>query len=420
MRKILVAIVLGIIVSFFFYPLDFTFLPAGLNTKKMLAALGLVIYCVKVLQKEDRGVNLDLVFSVFLAVAFSLACFFSETRAGTDDGSYTTYFVSFFVWIFAGYAVCSLLRRNYGTVSLKTVTYYLAAVAVFQCLASQMIDSYPSVQLFVDRFTAQNQDELHSMNRLYGLGASLDNGGVRFAITLLLLSHFIYETARMRGHRLEFAILCVTFAVLTVYGNMIARTTTVGALLGLAYIGVMSVMNASFVVKKSVFKSVLMVALIVAVLIPLLAYLYVTNSAMHENLRFAFEGFFNWVETGQFQVDSLDKLNGNMWIWPRDERTWLIGTGLFGNWVYGTDIGYCRFILYCGLLGFSIFSVFFIHNAASFHRKFKKVGMLALFLLALTFVIWVKVSTDIFQIYALLICADAVVYDAPAPMDNKV
>jgi len=176
---------------------------------------------------------------------------------------------------------------------------------------------------------------------------------------------------------------------------------------------VRTVMNASFTVKKSVFNSVLMVVLIVAVLVPLFAYLYVTNSVMHENLRFAFEGFFNCVETGHFQMDSVDKLNGTMWIWPQDETTWLIGTGLFGNWVYGTDIGYCRFILYCGLLGFSFFSLFFIHNAASFHRKFENVGLLALFMAALTFIIWIKVSTDIFQIYALLICADAIVYDAP-------
>lgn len=417
MRKVIAAICLGIIVSFFFYPIDFTFLP-GINTKKILAALGLVLYAVRVLQREDRGLNLDILFSAILAFAFSLSCLFSEVYFGTDDGSYTTYFASFFVWLFGGYAVCFFMKREYGVASLKTITYYLAAVAVFQCLMAQLIDQIPAVQMFVDRFVEQNQDNLHDMDRLYGIGASLDSGGVRFAITLLMVSHLMYETALMRGHRLEFTLLLVSFVGVTVFGSMIARTTLVGTLLGLAYICVRAILNATFFVKKTVFSSLLMIVLLALVLLPLFSYLYVANSEMHEQFRFAFEGFFNWYETGQFQVDSVDKLNGTMWVWPQDSTTWLIGTGKFGNWAYGTDIGYCRFIMYCGLVGFSIFSVFFIHNAASFHRKFKNMGLLALFLLSMTFIIWIKVSTDIFQIYALLICADAIVYDAPKQLQE--
>lgn len=47
-----------------------------------------------------------------------------------------------------------------------------------------------------------------------------------------------------------------------------------------------------------------------------------------------------------------------MWIWPENLKGWLIGTGLFANFVYSTDIGYCRFILYCGLIGFGTFIAF--------------------------------------------------------------
>lgn len=47
-----------------------------------------------------------------------------------------------------------------------------------------------------------------------------------------------------------------------------------------------------------------------------------------------------------------------MWVWPEDVKSWIIGTGLFANFVYSTDIGYCRFILYCGLIGFGTFVLF--------------------------------------------------------------
>ena len=45
-------------------------------------------------------------------------------------------------------------------------------------------------------------------------------------------------------------------------------------------------------------------------------------------MRFAFEGFFNWVEKGEWSTSSTEKLNREMWIWPNDQRTWLIGSGL--------------------------------------------------------------------------------------------
>lgn len=76
------------------------------------------------------------------------------------------------------------------------------------------------------------------------------------------------------------------------------------------------------------------------------------------------------METGELRTDSTDKLNTMMWVWPEDVKSWIIGTGLFANFVYSTDIGYCRFILYCGLIGFGTFVLFFVYNACVFAWKF--------------------------------------------------
>lgn len=134
--------------------------------------------------------------------------------------------------------------------------------------------------------------------------------------------------------------------------------------------------------------------------------LYNSSPVFKEHLRFAFEGFFNWAETGDFSTDSTDKLNSVMWIWPEDTRSWIIGTGIFGHYVYATDIGYCRFTLYCGLPGLALFSIFFIFNHLSIQSKFRHSSFLSLCLIAITFIIWIKVSTDIFFIDALLFCLD--------------
>lgn len=62
-----------------------------------------------------------------------------------------------------------------------------------------------------------------------------------------------------------------------------------------------------------------------------------------------------------------------MWIWPDNPMTWLIGDGYFNNpinsnpyyigpastnYYMGTDVGYCRFIFYFGLIGLSAFCLY--------------------------------------------------------------
>ena len=97
-----------------------------------------------------------------------------------------------------------------------------------------------------------------------------------------------------------------------------------------------------------------------------------------------------------------------MWKWPTDTKTWIIGSGLFGSFVYSTDVGYCRFILYCGLTGFSVFAFFQIYNGLVFFSREKDYRLLFLLLIALSFIIWMKVATDIFQFYALFYCLDSI------------
>ena len=128
------------------------------------------------------------------------------------------------------------------------------------------------------------------------------------------------------------------------------------------------------------------------------AYLYNTDPYYYEVFRFAFEGFFNLAEKGEFTTNSSDILQ-TMWVWPKDNFGWIIGTGLYDNWVYGSDIGYCRFVLYSGLTGFSVFALMFIFLAYRFMVKYPEYRLMFLAFGAMTFIIWIKVSTDILMIY---------------------
>lgn len=70
----------------------------------------------------------------------------------------------------------------------------------------------------------------------------------------------------------------------------------------------------------------------------------------------------------------------------------------------GTDIGYCRFIFYFGIIGLLAFSYFFIQVAKECIVSLKEYKLLILFILLLGFVIWLKVATDVFLVFALFLC----------------
>jgi len=139
-------------------------------------------------------------------------------------------------------------------------------------------------------------------------------------------------------------------------------------------------------------------------------YFYRTNAEIYDLLRFGFEGFFNWAETGEFRTDSTDRLNSVMWIWPdpNDLRTWLIGKATFSNWyAVGTDIGYCRFVFYCGLIGLTTFIIFFLYISIALWFQIKTYRHLFALLFILALINWVKVSTDIFLVYAVFLCLNS-------------
>ena len=417
-KKLIEPFILGVIVSFYFFPIGLTFLPASLNTKVILALFGAFVFVLDCIKKRSIVFSKDVFIAAVIAVIFSALCYVSVFLNDTSDTSYANYFVSFFTWLGGAYGTIHLLRRRYQTVGIHIVSKYLLWVSVAQGISCLMIDNIPAFSAFVDTFMQIGQASVRDMGRMYGIGSALDSGGVRFAIALVMSAYELCSEifVEKRFRTAAWSILGFLFVIMV--GNMISRTTTVGALLGLGYIFLYISQIKHGVLTYDRLRTIGAIALVLAVAIPIVTFLYNTDSSMHSHLRFAFEGFFNWVETGEWRTDSTDKLNSVMWVWPTDTRTWLIGSGLFEGFVFSTDIGYCRFVLYCGIIGFSAFAIFFIYNAYAVSVKFRGTALLSLLLLTLTFTIWIKVSTDIFMVYALLYCADAFSDDEDEEMEE--
>ena len=397
----------GIIVSSYYFSFAFTFLPESINTKMILAVIGIPLLCFNILSRDNRVVMFKEIFiATLLAIIFTLWCCFSVDYNGTGDYTYGSYIMSYSVWMFGAYTVTQVIRTIHGYVDLRLLTYYLAGVCIGQCVMALVIDNVPAVQNLVNAYIYQAQDFLMRIGRLYGIGASLDNAGVRFSVVLLLIAVMVVKDPKVESNQKETLLLLLSFILITGIGNIISRTTIVGTTLGLIYILLYSGI-ITIVMKQRGIKLALTLSVLVVLLFSIGTFFYMTSPVFEEYFRFGFEGFFNLVEKGEWTTSSTERLNTVMWKWPdpNDIKTWLIGQATFVNWfAVGTDIGYCRFIFYCGAIGFGIFVIFFIYNAWVCQKMLPQYTNLAIFLLAISFIVWIKVATDIFLIYALMYC----------------
>lgn len=395
-----------VMVSFYVFPISFTFLPHAINSKILVGVFGIIAFVFDGIRKKGITFSEPTIIGALLASTFSVWCLFSITNTSNYNTIYADYIVSYATWLAGAYGVYAALGLVYEKVDLEIITRYLALVGVFQCITAVLIDNFGAFQSFVDSWMDLDQDFLHRGHRMYGIGAALDPGGIRFAVILVMIAHQFSTNPNVRTNSLYQTTDLVAFAIITIIGSVISRTTTIGAGLGIAYITIalFRMRKGGFVTIRMVRRFFWFIIVMIGIIIAAI-YFYRNSETFKEYLRFGFEAFFNWVETGEFRTDSTDTLMGRMWIWPQDLHTWIFGQGTFGIYENNTDIGYCNFTLYCGLVGMVIFSIFFLYCHFSMVKKYREFGIVACLLSALTFIVWVKVTTDIFFIDALLFCA---------------
>lgn len=418
MYKYLVHIISVILTSFYFFPIETVFLP-GMNTKMALAGIGLLILGKRLAQRRDAGINKDFFVLSLLALGISLISLLTMTINNTPDASFLTYFVSMWVWMGGAYTVVRWLDTAYGYVNVRLVCNQLIAVCVIQCLIAWTKDVYPPLQAWVDSFVGGEAFMGNTKEaRLSGIGAALDVAGLRFSAVSVMIGYILSKVEEL-SHK-QVVTYLASFLIIAVIGNMMSRTTTVGVGLALVYwIYSTNLLSLKQNIKNQ--KLWFWLGGILCVIIPVFIYLYFANDTFYKNIRFGFEGFFSLWETGKWQTSSNDILLKHMVVFPDNWVTWLLGDGYAANpldkdnpdpyytgpiyhgYYMGTDIGYLRYIFYFGLMGTMIFILFMWKSAWSCIKKFKDYKIMFLMILLVNYVGWLKVSTDIFLVFALFL-----------------
>ena len=415
MIRFLEMVLTGILVSFFFFPFEFAALP-GVNTKMMLAVLGLVFIAIDLIRRRSFTIPKEFLLLIALASAVSLASLLSVALNQTPDNTYATYIISFSVWLSAAYAVCRLIRAVHGRIDVPLTLNYLAAVCVFQCAVALLIDGVAPVRRFVDSTFLLSQELMHGIDRLYGIGAELDVAGARFSAVLVAIAFYL---SGFSDSLKPFTRICYIIALLfiSIIGCMIARTTLVGVIIGLATILAGLVLAPKSQAKGSGREVALSWIGILLAGIVLCIVLYDTDPRARKLFRFGFEGFFSLVENGHWEISSTEKLK-TMVVFPEKVHTWIIGDGYFLNSRYdvnylgdatdqgyymGTDVGYLRFIFYFGIVGLIPMVGVIVYSALVCMRRFRQEWLLFLLALLVGLTVWMKVSTDIFLFFALFL-----------------
>ncbi len=414
-----VSILLALLVtSLYLFPFELTFFP-GVNSKMILALLGCLLFFQKTLYQRETNINRRTVLLLICASMVSLAGIFSVVYNNTSDYAYATYLLSMLVWMSAAYFVCRMIGFIHEGCSIRLICNYMVVVCVVQCLLAIYIDQSPSFKQLVDTYIQQGQAFFNEKNvkRLYGIGASLDVAGSRFAVALIAAMLLIVTPLNAKRWY-HYVFYFLAFIIIGVIGNMVARTTLIGVVLSLGYLIVVTLGHLkNLKAKKLVTWRWLIIVLLIC--LPVVSYFYQTNLSIHKNLRFGFEGFFSLVEKGRWEVSSNERLK-TMYVYPQSMKTWLIGDGYFSNpadtdpnfigqrtggYYMGTDVGYLRFIFYFGLTGLMAFCLFIILFGQSCIKKYPEYKQLLVMIVGVNFIIWLKVSTDIFLILALFFCA---------------
>lgn len=408
-------IVLAIILtSFAVFPVLLVWFP-GLTMKTAMAPLGLVMMFVNLVRQRHPVLDSGFLLVTIWAAAVSFMSFVSITYNDTNDNSFTGYFISMLVWICAAYVAVSAIKVVHGTVSVKLVANYLIAMCVAQCVLAFIISQVSFIENLVNSVFLTGGEEM-TKGRLYGIGASLDIAGLRFMAVLAIIIYMVTHLSEEEEKKYSLLYIAAFF-IIALIGNMISRSTVFGVFISLAYLIIASFSrDRQTDLMRRIWKKFLLLtgALVFGAIV-----LYQTNSSFRNSMHFGFEGFFSLYEKGQWEVSSNKSL---IWmlknIKPENTRTWIIGDGycgdpnndpyyigsqLKGGYYMGTDVGYMRFIFYFGILGTLVFMGYFYQVACVCGRYFPKYKDMFFLILLCNYIGWIKVSTDIFCLFALFL-----------------
>lgn len=349
LKKLILIIVLFLIIC----KPEFVFIPFGVN--RFFGVLGLFVFFADAKAKhkiiDSSRASLKKIIKTLIPVV--VLSFVSLVLNGTSDIYFPKYTLSIILGFFAAYFWAYLLYKFYSEVDINTICNYYTTVVVLFVAIAFICFLQPSVYDTLVSYERIDEIALISMERtegtrLIGIGANFFAAAVINGTLLILLAAYIVSYNHSTKHMV---VLIVSYALITVLGMMMARTTLFGALLGfvIILINIISSTRKFFKITGS------LLIILILLFIMLDTFGMYSSDKMDTLTSFGFEMFENKQQNGgKFETSSMHSLY-RMWnTIPSDIKTWIIGDGLWedhGFYYKNVDLGYLRNLWYFGLLG---------------------------------------------------------------------
>lgn len=352
MKNCVKLVIVALLYIIIFKP-EFIFFPASVSiTFGSLGFLFFLVFCNEWVRNNEGWLGIKPILkavSPFLIVAI-----ISSVLNGGGDGFFIKYAVSVFLALFAFFTPIYLINKVYGEVSFEIVVKYIIVCNVIYLVLSVLMFLSSGLRDILLSFLRIEGGTLVALDiseglRLQGFGVSFFNAGVIEGFYLILIALCIKFEVFGRGGR---KILLICFLLFGLLGTFVSRTTLVGLLLGLLII-------ITYYIKTSPANIVEPISVLIVCSL-IVGGIFVLNPNYFDDFsaifKWAFEIFYNYAYTGNFETSSSNYTLRMYGIIPDNFKTWIIGDALWIDkrdftYYMGTDVGWFRMVFYFGILG---------------------------------------------------------------------
>lgn len=348
-------ILLFVVLFFYFYPVEFTFLPV--LPIRIVQAVGFIFFLYDLLLNRSISRYL-LQFYGYGLLIFIIGIITTILINGTNEFAPALRGVYMFLYSFAGYLIMKLILKTTRYFTYYTLIEWMIIITIVQAIISFSFFFFPDLLTAYNDMTVLNDVEKMDIENIIGFRL-VGVGNVQYATAAVQYGIIIWGIILLKKQRKD-----NFYSSPIVYNSIICLFCAAGILSGRTFFLILIVtfgyifyLNGKSNVTNAI-KSVLSICgLLIILFAVVVGYLLVDRP---EAIEWAFELFVNLEKHGSLDSASTTHLQ-TMYIFPDNTQTWLIGDGRIadeeGGFYKNTDVGYIRSLFYWGVIGSLVYFV---------------------------------------------------------------
>ena len=322
----------------YIYPLYIYGIPLSTRVIYALLGFGMILY--------GRYLKLSLLNPLKGLIPMFIMSLFTGIINRTFDFSFAKYCVSVLIFFFAAfflYNILSPILKKNQWLNLDFLIKLFIVVVTLQSIISILMFIVPNLTEILYAIFPIPEGEKATVEglaglRLIGLGSYFFAAGIIHGLSLIFI---VYLYLKNKINKKWIVIYIFNFFV----GLLMARTTVIGFAISLLFMAIWKPLNIFYIKQKFKWGTLFVFLFIVA----LLGMLMVVNEDV---LKWAFEFFYNYSNSGSFESGSTNELK-EMYVIPTNFFSYILGDGKYnlsdGSYYMSTDVGYLRLLYYGGI-----------------------------------------------------------------------